>query len=441
MGSKLRRRTLLRGLGGVALALPFLDAMKHRGAAQAPMRYVQLFTPLGFSPGQWYTPEAAQGFTLQDFAAPLRPHAAEMLIVRGLRGWSGADGHHSGVGAVFTGASSGSGYGPSLDQEIAGLIDHRPFRSLHLGCFTTSDTSNAGQTQTVFSGANRPVAAISDPRAVFTSLFGGGTATGGEAIAETHARQRSVLDLVRDDLRDAQVGLSAADRRRLSDHAESLRSIEVALDGGPRCGDVSVEEFTVALEEEEGARISALQARLLAMAIACDLTRVATMQWSHSVNGLKYRWLEERMPGIASKSHHGWTHSPSTGDWSEGLRYFREIERWYVEQVGMVLDELTRLEVAEETLVLWGTNEARGPHGPDEEGRQDRTYVMFGSLGGTYRTGRVVDVQVDGYRRPEERWDYSPALLLNIAQTFGYTGATFGDAGRNQAGPMPGLLT
>ena len=44
---RLRRRALLRGLGGTAIALPFLEAMlpKARAMAQPAQRYVVTFMP------------------------------------------------------------------------------------------------------------------------------------------------------------------------------------------------------------------------------------------------------------------------------------------------------------------------------------------------------------------------------------------------------------
>lgn len=436
--SKLARRTFLRGLGGVAVALPFLDAMRTPGQTQAVRRYVQAFTPLGMSPGLWYTNDGA--LQTSDWASALSAHASDMLVVRGMRSWNGAAGHHDGVGATFTGASNDGGYGISLDQQIAQLIEPGTFPSLAQGFFTTDDTSNPGETQTVFAGPGSVITPERDPRALFTTLFGGGTAGGAEALEETHRRRRSILDLVRDDYRDAQVGLSASDRRRLSDHAENIRALEMTLGQiGPSCGGGTPDDYTVALDESLGAELSRAHTRLLALALACDLTRVASMQWSYAVNGIKYRWLEGRQAGISEKSHHGWTHHPSTGDWSQGLRYFREIERWYLEEVGFLVDELKRLDAFEGTLVLWGTNEPRGPHGADEDGREDLTYVLFGDLNGHFDTGKVVDVQVDGYRPPESRHDYRPALLLAIAQAFGYGADTFGSSYHCQGGPMPGL--
>lgn len=439
--AKLGRRTMLRGLGGVAVALPFLDVMKPaRTAAQVPRRYVQLHSPLGFSPGQWYTPDGADGFLLTDFCAPLQAHADDILIVRGMRGWNGAQGHHTGVGAVFSGQDEGNGYGISLDQQIANMLDARPFKSLLFGWFTSDTASKPGETHTMFAGADQPITPEKDPRVMFTTLFGGGTSTGGEAMAETHKRRQSVLDLVLDDFHDVQIGLSAADRTRLSDHAEFLRSIEMNLSNmGPSCGVLDPADYDITVDGAEGARLSRAQLDLMALALACDLTQVTALQWSYSVGGPNYPWLESRMPGMSSQSRHGWTHEPETGNWDIGLPFFREQEKWYMEEVGYFVDQLKRLEVFDNTLVLWGTNEGRGQHGDDEQGRNDRTYMMLGSLGGHYNTGRVVDVQVQGWVPPESRQDYGPCLLLDVAQAYGYTESTFGNAYRCSGGPTPNL--
>ncbi|MGE0789782.1 MAG: DUF1552 domain-containing protein [Sandaracinaceae bacterium] len=443
MASRLSRRTLLRGLGGVAVALPFLDAMRVGGGAQTVQRYVQMVSPLGMSPGLWYTPGAGGTFTISEWAAALRPHAADMTIVRGLKAWNGADGHHAGNGACFTGGAEGSGFGISLDQAIAGLIDHGPFPSLNLAFFGNDNATVPGETNSVYAGPDRPLSPVRDPRAVFTSLFGGGTATGGEAIEDTHARRRSILDLVRDDFRDAEVGLSSGDKRRLRDHADYLRAVEMSITGlGPSCGALDASEFTIPVEYAKGAELAAAMGRLIALAMACDLTRVASLQFSHAVAGVRYEWLESRLPGIASQTHHGWTHHPSTGDWSLGLPYFREIERWHLEQVGFLVDELKRLDVFEGTSVLWTASEARGPHGVDEDGRSDLCYVLFGDLNGHFRTGQVLEVDQNdgGYLPPDRDLRYRNSVLLAVAQAYGYTGDSFGEPYRNQAGPLTALL-
>ena len=65
----LSRRALLRGAGGVAIALPFLEAMtprRARGAAmaQAPRRMLNFFTENGVVEGNWYPTGTEKQFTL-----------------------------------------------------------------------------------------------------------------------------------------------------------------------------------------------------------------------------------------------------------------------------------------------------------------------------------------------------------------------------------------
>ena len=47
----MKRRTLLRGLGGLAIGLPLLDAMRgspaHAGGPEFPKRFIVMYTPNG----------------------------------------------------------------------------------------------------------------------------------------------------------------------------------------------------------------------------------------------------------------------------------------------------------------------------------------------------------------------------------------------------------
>src|SRR5215207_5910890 len=92
-GSPLNRRVLLRGAGGVALGLPFLEAMLTRRAhAQAaPRRYVVCFA--GMSLGRDnagkltdIVPDAAgTDFAFKPPMAPLTAIKDEVTVVSGLR--------------------------------------------------------------------------------------------------------------------------------------------------------------------------------------------------------------------------------------------------------------------------------------------------------------------------------------------------------------------
>ena len=57
--NRITRRTVLRGAGGISVALPFLDAMllpgRSHAASSIPMRFVVFYSPGGTLLDQWRT--------------------------------------------------------------------------------------------------------------------------------------------------------------------------------------------------------------------------------------------------------------------------------------------------------------------------------------------------------------------------------------------------
>ena len=47
-----------------------------------------------------------------------------------------------------------------------------------------------------------------------------------------------------------------------------------------------------------------MQMDLLVMALACDITRVASLQWSRSVSQMRFTWL----PSPIAEGHHDLSH-------------------------------------------------------------------------------------------------------------------------------------
>src|SRR5689334_21706062 len=77
------RRTFLRG-AGVALALPYLDAMGLAQAKKAPpVRMAFLFVPNGVDMVNW-TPASPGALELSPILQPLAPVKAEVNVVTGL---------------------------------------------------------------------------------------------------------------------------------------------------------------------------------------------------------------------------------------------------------------------------------------------------------------------------------------------------------------------
>src|SRR5690242_13038382 len=90
---KLSRRTVIRGAGTIAIALPWLEAMGRRAQAQTttvPLkRLITVYQPGGAvrsgSIGDKYTPTGSEtSFTLSPILAPLQPMQSRIIVADGL---------------------------------------------------------------------------------------------------------------------------------------------------------------------------------------------------------------------------------------------------------------------------------------------------------------------------------------------------------------------
>ena len=90
------RRVMLRGLGGAAVAAPFLPSVAEREAkaqgmtATTPKRLIVFYTHYGCLTTRWFPKLSHGALTTADYMAmntlkPMAPYANKLLMVRGLR--------------------------------------------------------------------------------------------------------------------------------------------------------------------------------------------------------------------------------------------------------------------------------------------------------------------------------------------------------------------
>ena len=235
MKKPLPRRTLLRGLGSIAVGLPLLEEMMLTSALAAeqtvPVRAFNVFFGLGIP-----APLQQEGF--DGVLEPLKPLADKLLIMRGIDhvrcDESGINAHFDGSSAAFTAmppdgeAKSG---GPSLDQRIRRahypkglppgmvptLMGGTYFRRSRLCRYVHSfkeDGTAAGTMQ-------------ERPRDLFDRVFG--TVVARDPDARRDRIKRSVLDSVVDQYKfytGANSPLGAQSKGRVAEHLERVREFE-----------------------------------------------------------------------------------------------------------------------------------------------------------------------------------------------------------------------
>jgi hypothetical protein len=302
----LDRRTFLRGMlagAGVGIALPALDIMfeddgsAFAGGEPIPTRFGVWFWGNGVRREHWIPDGEGTDWTPRSELEPLNSVRDWLSPVTGLEVQTATHAHHSGMAGIMTGARYeqvgttrdtivSTFARQSIDQVAADHFSGQaPFRSLEVGVTRFWGTDEGTTFQHLsHNGPNNVNPSEYSPSAVFNRLFGGPPP---DAPRVTAARL-SVLDVVGGQVQRLQSRLGVRDRQRLDQHLTSIREIERRLQTeAPQCttpanpGDFSDEGDEPIAEKNQA------MSELVAMALACDLTRVFTVLFSTAGSGVR----------------------------------------------------------------------------------------------------------------------------------------------------------
>jgi hypothetical protein len=333
MSFRLARRTFLRGtlLGStVGLGLPALEAMfdphgeRLASGAEIPRRFGVWFWGNGVRRAHWIPDATGPGWVPKAELQPLADAGVKEYVspVTGLEIKTATHPHHSGMTGIMTGAryhlvgptrdTIVSTFAlPSIDQVVAERwardpATRAPYRSLEVGICRFRGTDEGTTFQHLsHNGPNNVNPAEYEPAALFRRLFGA------PLSAQRERARRSVVDAVKGDLDRLSRRVSTADRQRLAQHVESVRALEQRIGvARPECAapNAPAPDYPEPMGREPIAEKNAVMSELLAMALACDLTRVfsvlympaggGTVVWQvGATNGLHQMNHDERAAG------------------------------------------------------------------------------------------------------------------------------------------------
>ncbi len=438
---KLSRRTVLQGACGVSIALPWLEAMTLLKPASAqsaagitgsgfPKRCLVYFTPNGTIMDNWRPTGSQASWELSRILAPLAPFKSKLTPIFGLeQNAENGDDHQNGMQGMLTsqrlneGPFDGSGFadGISVDQRMVQVLGgNTKFPSLELAAQPGNGISGSKETnwnRMIVKGPNQPIPPEEDPHKVFDRLFSDLTVNPLER-EKFAARKKSVLDAILADYTNFQARVGASDSAKVEAHLTSLREIELRLktqvsDTGASCQAPSIGPAFDYQANAQFPEVQRLQLDLMAMAVACDLTRIASMQNNESVGGVVFDFLNPQI----KKGHHSLSHDDGTPATQELLT---QINVWYAERLASLLQRLDGIQegpgtVLDNTLVYW-CNElsAGGLHS-----REDMGYLLAGSAGGAIRAGQFLDLNRAGNAPHAD-------LLLTLLHAMGVFDTSFG---------------
>jgi hypothetical protein len=432
MSKQISRRAVLRGMG-VAVALPALEAFGSGLRETPPLRMAFMSFPNGVNNIHWFPKDVGRTFVLPKTLASLEPVRNDVLVISGLahdKAKANGDGpgdHARSSATLLTGCQARKTDGKeiragiSIDQLAADRIGGRTkLASIELGCDKGAMAGNcdsgyscAYSSSISWKTPTLPLPKEINPRALFTRLFGDPNQIAKERDRAKQAMyRRSVLDLVSGDAKSLNVDLGLADRRKLEEYLEAVRTIEKQIQSAER----DDERRLPKMEAPEGIPVEfpayvKLMIDLMVLAFQTDTTRIATFVLANEGSNRTFPWIEVR-DGHHSLSHHGGN--------VEKLEKIQKIDQFYVEQYSYFVQKMKSIPEGEGTLLdhsmlLYGGAIGDG----NRHNHNELPILLAGNAQGTIETGRHLRYAKD-----------TPLcnLYLSMLDRVGVKEETFGDS-------------
>jgi Protein of unknown function (DUF1552) len=480
---RMNRRHFLKAVGATALTYPFLRGVpSYADSTAAPQYLVLVFTPCGVVRHLWgaqgprptgTTPTVTSGLTFRPTLAPFAPLADQVIVLDGLAATAANGSHEAGMAALWTGQTSSGNpaTSPSIDQVVAQkLAAGRPFDTIPLMVRSSADfTDREVKTRMIYSAAGGFVDPYDDPVAARSTLFPNVAATMPSSSApagpdKTTFIRAKVLAQTNSELTSLQGRLCTEDRVQLQNLQAAWNDLDQQLQqaatASASCASPAAAPAGYAAPSADFPTSAKLQMDILAMALACDLTRLASLQFSTATSQVTHSWIDSTQ----TDTHHDYSHDgpsslyslgpdfyayPPAAQFASGLSPYAPqltgIDLWYATQVAYLATRLSQFSAGGKSLlaqsvICWGSELDMGAaHNHD-----DTPFVLIGGGGGRLKTNQVVRFPLKLDADPTTSGVVDRAhndLLLTLAKVMGVDlGGVFGTASYC-TGPIAEILT
>jgi hypothetical protein len=369
------RRAFLKGLGGVALALPVLDAMGAEVTNQIPRRFCAIYTANGMSlpksehginDWSWFPSTESNGqFVFGKSTEPLAPFRKQVSFMGGLYHPNGpkADPHICSdmwlTGAPLQSPKPGTFNSVGLDQVVA-LQTKQYCRQPSLVLSIDAGTGYLSRTGTIaYNQEGRPIPAENNPRRIFDRLFRGDRSSL-KSEHEKLQRRVKLVDAVAKSARSLDEKLGKTDRERMDQYMTSLNEVESRLIASERWIDIPLKKQDYshlnldATSEGEPAEYYRNMFDLIALAFDADITRSVAFMLNRE-DGMGISDTFPLKLGL-SKTHHNLSHATD----KEGQLHFAKYDLFLSQQLAHFFERLNGYQdrsgsVLDNTIVLYGS--------------------------------------------------------------------------------------
>lgn len=430
----LNRRRFLKLVGASALTYPFLRGVPGYAAGNNggtnPVYLVLLFTANGCVRYLWGAQGAAptslspSATTVTNGPLMFRPTLSAftkagpsgqvdlskyVTVLDGLQNkGAGTGSHESGMGSLWTGLTIGgasSAAGPSIDQAIASQLGaSTPFPSVAFMVQSKADFPQRQiDTRMLYDLTGSWVDPLATPTQAMSTLFPMPTASMGPD-KKTFIRQQ-VYNHINADLTALQKRLCNDDKNQLQNLQDMwnqvLMQIQAAASKAAMCMTPSTSagaDAGASCAPDDPFLVNAqIMPNILAMTLACNLTQVASIQYSHALSPITHCWLGM----MQNDTHHNFSHKGPASISMLGQDLYNEpsyvtsqypqqlidIENWYAKQVANLAYTFSTVQTGSGTLldqsvICWGSEIDMGAaHNHD-----DTPFVLIGGGGGKLKS-------------------------------------------------------
>ena len=407
------RRGFLRGLGGAALALPWMESYAAKTLTSGvAKRMAHFYVPIGvvrrgFFPGEADAtiPKGNLGslrrsLDKQDpnFSVRSLDHLPPaMMPLSGLKNkinlitgmdrtfQQGTDVHAQCASCYLSSAPPYTIKGTAwplnrtLDHLVADVAGKEtPFSTLEFSCNSHKDNKESIYFDNIsWYGTGHLAPSVRDPRKMYRRLFS----------TKEIDRYRDVTDLVLEDARSMEKDLGYTDGQKFAEYFDSIRSIETQMD---RLESMKGELAKVSFDEPAEAYLPRgeyirLMGDLMVIALQSGLTNVATFMVGPE------RWDTPYLfDGLFDKpmSHHGMSHNQT-----KMIEQLLKVDRFHMEQYAYLLEKMEGVMEADGSTLLDNTLFTYGSGLGDGSTHQynDLPIIMAGG-GNRVKTGQHINM-------------------------------------------------
>ncbi|MFO1092772.1 MAG: DUF1552 domain-containing protein [Planctomycetaceae bacterium] len=382
MGRKLNRRTVLKGLAGVTVSLPLLEAMGDEVAGQTPRRFCAIYTANGMSlpnpkneinDWSWFPTAEGREFQFGKSTEPLTPFREHLSFLGGLYHPNGtkADPHMCSdmwlTGAPLHDSKPGTFNTVAIDQVVA-LHTRQHCRQPSLVLSIDAGVGFLSRTGTIsYNLEGKPIPAENNPRRVFDRLFRGDTASMAAQREQLQHRLR-LVEAVADSAKSLNRQLGQSDREKLDQYLTSLDEIEARLTASEKWIDIPLKtqdysqlNLDVTNEGEPGEYYRNMF-DLIALAFDADITRSVTFMLNRE-DGMGISDTFPLKLGL-TRTHHNLSHAED----KDGQLEFAKYDLFLSQQIAHFLGKLQEFRdsqgsVLDNSIVLYGSG-ASTTHNP-----------------------------------------------------------------------------